>query len=279
MVISIAIGAIVLAVAAAMIGTPVDAYMTQSRISQVVDAADVLTHRVSSDVLAAVPNTIRVRNTGNIRVLQMLVADAVLFYMDQTTVPAPAATDGLDFTVTDAQFTLYGGIPALTNGEYLVVDNTGLDNQHNVYSAATLNMIPASQVSSVTPATPPTGDHLSLSPGKKFVSSPLSHKIYIASPVTYICNRTTKILTRFARHAIATTLPVNEASAELHSVGSTIEQVATGVESCDIPCISKPGVIAGLCVAAKLGVNLSRGTAPKTVTIQVLQLMGTELTP
>src|SRR6202049_1947397 len=100
LVITIAVGSVVVAFMALFIVTPMTTYTAQTRRATLVDAADSALRFMGRDLRAALPNSVRVSPSGS--VLELLATVDGARYQDS----GPLSTPGLalDFTAPDGAF-------------------------------------------------------------------------------------------------------------------------------------------------------------------------------
>lgn len=127
MVIVIVLTGILAAITGIFIVEPMRAYVDQARRAGLVDAADGALRRMSRDIRAAVPNSVRVSPDG--RVLELLNAVSGARY--RAAAPPADADAILEFNLPDASFDTLGAFPGLTlpfgsTSHFLVIYNLGL---------------------------------------------------------------------------------------------------------------------------------------------------------
>jgi MSHA biogenesis protein MshO len=277
MVVSLVVSSVLMGMIAMIIGAPVDRYMEQRRRGELVDASDSITRMLTADLARALPNSVRIGNSANISVLQMLEVTDVAYYVVEPPLPnAAQALEGLNFTNGD-QFTAYGRfdgprrvIPP--SRPWLIMGHSGI-GASNAYSPANnirvMNAVPA-------PAPAMNGYPITLDAGFRFGSSSATNRLFVVrAPITYVCNRATGRLQRFTDHAIGAATPANEAAAQLNSPGTVVTTLATGVTSCNVAC---PLANARCDRTVTLSVTLSRGVAPNISTLRVFQQAAVENT-
>lgn len=267
LVVSLVVSSILMGMIAMIIGAPVDRYMEQRRRSELVDASDRITRVLAADLAHALPNSVRIRNSANISVLQMLEVTDVAYYVAEPLPATPAqALEGLSFLNNGDQFVAYGRFdnPRGANPPLLVVGHTGI-NPNNAYSPANTVMAGNANVDT-TPGM--NGHPITLAAGSRFGNTSATNRIFaVRAPITYVCNRSTGRLQRFTDHAIAAALPANESAAQLNSPGTVVSTLATGVTTCNVACVVSAN---SLCDdAVTLSVTLTRGAAPAISTLRV----------
>src|SRR5882757_4601532 len=100
LVITIAVGSVVVAFMAMFIVTPMTIYTSQTRRAALVDAADSTLRFIGRDLRAALPNSVRVNASGN--ALELLATADGARYQDSGPLSNPALA--LDLTAPDGAF-------------------------------------------------------------------------------------------------------------------------------------------------------------------------------
>src|SRR5271165_7003513 len=102
LVITIAVGSVVVAFMALFIVMPMNAYSTQTQQAGLVDAADSALRFMARDLRSALPNSVRVTSGGTVTALELLATADGARYQDG----GPLATPGLalDFTTASGAF-------------------------------------------------------------------------------------------------------------------------------------------------------------------------------
>lgn len=202
-------------IVAMFIRHPLEAYMTAARRAALVDAADTALLRIARDIQAALPNSLRVTQSGGVTYLEFLpLEDGGRYRAAQTGV---GGGDMLDFSAGgDASFDVLGPTVTATAGHYLVIYNLGLDTSTSAWLGGNRRTVTSNgSVSNL--AFTATGAPLPLeSPGKRF---------YLAGPpVTYACNPATGELRRISGYAPQAAQPATFGGATSNLLAS---QVAT----------------------------------------------------
>jgi MSHA biogenesis protein MshO len=234
-VVVITLTAILAGVVTGFITRPMEAYRDLSLRATLVDEAETALRRLSRDVHAALPNSLRVSPDG--RSLEVLhVADGAR-YRRAPGAGHTAADDWLDFAGDDA-FNLVGrfenlafgyGVP-LPAGTRLAIYTTSAA----VYADAASDADPGV----ITPG--PTGvtitddgdeDHVSLSVPFQFrFESPRRRLYVVEGPVSYLCDPGTASLTRYSAYSVASAQPTDPAAIPLSAAQAAL--VADRVASC-----------------------------------------------
>ena len=187
-------------IVAMFIRHPLEAYMTASRRAALVDAADTALQRISRDIQGALPNSLRITQSGGITFLEYLpLQDGGRYRAAQT---GAGTGDILDFTSGgDASFDVLGPAVSAAAGQYLVIYNLGLDASTDAWQGGNRRTVTSNGTLSNLTFTA-TGAPLPLeSPGKRF---------YLAgAPVTYACNPAGGELRRISGYALQTVQPTS----------------------------------------------------------------------
>jgi len=155
-----------------IITLPVKSYIDLERRTTLVDSAEITLRRMQRDIRRALPNSIRVTNSGS--VIEMLHAT------DGGRYRAKLASDGsgniLDFISADASFDVLGALSSIPSGE-LVVYNLG-SSSVDAYTGS--NRATIDNTSTV--------DSIVLTSAKLFpFQSPQQRFFIVDTPITYSC--------------------------------------------------------------------------------------------
>jgi MSHA biogenesis protein MshO len=273
LVVTMSLSAIVVAFMAAFITAPVDAYRGQIRRAELVDSADSVLRLIARDVHAALPNSIRYASTGGFRALEMLESVDAARYRDSDAATAP--NQELDFMAADGAFGTLGEleIPADlgTAQYYLSIYNVGVPGA-NAYELSNV-ITPAGTSIGITH--PLAGEsQVSLNPAFRFMyGSPGQRVFLVRGPVTYLCNTTTGVVTRYARYPITA---AQRTSAAAFS-GITGVPVANSVADCQFTYDPGTSARAGLVTLAVTLTRTDTGSGPESV--RLLQQVHVENVP
>lgn len=240
LVVVISVASIVAALATNFITRPVEAYRDLRSRAALVDAAESALRRVSRDVHAALPNSLRVSPDG--RSLELLhTADGARYRRGPGTNPSgpdhSAASDWLDF-LGDAQFNVLGRfanlafaygtpLPAATR---LAVYNTS----PAVYAEAAAGsdpgvITPAGTTITLTDDT--DEDQVALSAPFRFrFTSPRQRLHVVDTPVSHLCALGAGTLTRYSGYPIASVQPTDPGASPLDV--ATAGLLADRIASC-----------------------------------------------
>jgi MSHA biogenesis protein MshO len=257
LVIAISLSGIVLVFCAMFIVVPVRSYQGQARRAEMVDAADAVLRLVGRDVRAALPNSIRVANTGTVKALEILSAADAVRYRDSGAT-ANAARE-LDFSGPDGSFaslSQFDGItrPFTTTTSYLSIYNVGVPGA-DAYSLA--NVITPANITTITIDAIPliNEDLITVSPAFQFTYGSPGHRVYLVSgPVTYLCDETARTIRRYSGYSIAASQSARDTAGELNAAGATSALVANNILSCVFDYVSGTAQRAGL-VTLRVTIN------------------------
>jgi MSHA biogenesis protein MshO len=231
LVVAISIAAVVVSFMTMFIVGPVNAYQAQARRAELVDTADSVLRLMARDIRTALPNSIRVRASGNVVALELLATADAGRYRDTDATATPDRE--LDFSAADGSFATLGSltIPSDYPGHhyYLSIYNVGISGadayeMSNVITPASVNVgITNSGNESV----------ITMTPAFKFTYGSPANRVYLVrGPVTYLCNTAAATLMRYDGYTIASDQTTRMSDANLMTAGATRGQVADGVSEC-----------------------------------------------
>ena len=99
MIMVIVITGVIAGMVAVFITTPVQGYVDSVRRAELTDAADVALRRITRDVRLALPNSLRVMNSGSVNYIEFIMTASGGRYRDPT--DGSTAGNFLSFTDTD----------------------------------------------------------------------------------------------------------------------------------------------------------------------------------
>lgn len=214
---------------------PVRAYIDASRRAALADTADTALRRIGRDLRLALPNSVRVTQSGGVTYIEFLLIRTGGRYRSgaeaATTTGCPAgagtdpAEDVLSFGAADTCFKTLGTLPNLpvAASDFLVVFNLtpGTPNADAYQFSGTGGN--KSQVSAV--AAGATEDRVTFASHSFPYESPGKRFFIIEGPVTYACNPAAGTLTRYWGYTIAAAQPTPPA-------GGSGALMASGVTDC-----------------------------------------------
>ncbi len=247
LVITIVITGIIFSMVGVFLNRPIQAYTQLYSISDITNMADLALSRIERDVRNAVPNSIRVKTSGNLVGVEMVNAIEGMRYRAKNPGGGNATlnigSNDTDFNVEGHfQYAAYGA-----NGYRLVIYNTGAytgtsDSPNagvNVYSTASApGPTPPAGSRVITPSTTVVTlssgvneDHVNMNPAMRFGLASPRQRIYVVdTPISYVCNLTAGTLTRYWGYPIAATQPVNASISPLNTANSAL--IAKNVSAC-----------------------------------------------
>jgi MSHA biogenesis protein MshO len=232
LVITIAVGSVVVAFMALFIVMPMNAYSTQTQQAGLVDAADSALRFMARDLRSALPNSVRVTSGGTVTALELLATADGARYQDG----GPLATPGLalDFTTatgafaTTVPFTQLN-LPWTSSSSYLSIYNVGVPGA-DAYQMANV-ITPAGTTITITAGAAANQNLVTLNPAFQFAFGSPGKRLYLVSgPVSYLCDTSAATLTRYSGYTIASAQPASAAA--LSAAGATAALVASNVANC-----------------------------------------------
>jgi MSHA biogenesis protein MshO len=240
LVVVITLSAIVVAFMTMFIVQPVDAFMMQKQRAQLSDAADGALRMLARDLRSALPNSVRTATSGTVVAIELLATVDGARYQDNG--PLGNAALWLDFSQADGAFSTTVPFtqiqvtptkPYSSTTSYLAIYNIGITGANAYTSGSTPNVItpPGTTITISTGATA-NAQLVTLSPQFQFsLGSPEKRVYLVSSPVSYLCDTSTGLLTRYAGYQILSTQP--SSAATLTSAGATSSGVvASNVTFC-----------------------------------------------
>ncbi len=232
LVITIAVGSVVVAFMALFIVMPMNAYSTQTQQAALVDAADSALRFMARDLRSALPNSVRVTSSGTVTALELLATADGARYQDGGPLSNPAVA--LDFTTASGAFTTTVPFTQLTlpwsaNNYYLSIYNVGVPGA-NAYQMTNV-ITPAGTTLTITAGATPNQNLVTLNPAFQFAFGSPGKRVYLVSgPVSYLCDTGAGTLTRYSGYTIANAQPAGAAA--LSAAGAAAALVAANVASC-----------------------------------------------
>jgi MSHA biogenesis protein MshO len=237
LVITIAVGSVVVAFMALFIVTPMTIYTSQTRRAMLVDAADSALRFIGRDLRAALPNSVRVNTSGN--ALELLATVDGARYQDSGPLSNPALA--LDFTAPDGAFattvpfTQEQVTPPWTSNTYrLSIYNLGVPGADAYQTPPpTPNVITPATGTTITISAGATANQnlVTISPAFQFAFGSPGQRVFLVSgPVSYLCDTAAATLTRYSGYTIASAQPTSAAA--LNAAGANAALVASNVMGC-----------------------------------------------
>jgi MSHA biogenesis protein MshO len=234
LVITIAVGSVVVAFMSLFIVMPMNAYMAQTRRAALVDESDSALRFMARDLRSALPNSVRTAASGSVTALELLATADGARYQDNGPVSNPALA--LDFTAPDGAFATTVPFTQLTlpwtsNTYYLSIYNVGVPGA-NAYQMANPNVItPAGTTITISAGAAANQNLVTLSPAFQFAYGSPEKRVYLVSgPVSYLCDTSAGTLTRYTGYAILGSEPTSAAA--LGAAGASSGLIASNVTVC-----------------------------------------------
>jgi MSHA biogenesis protein MshO len=257
LVITIAVGSVVVAFMSLFIVTPMTIYTSQTRRATLVDAADSALRFIGRDVRAALPNSVRVSTSGSVWALELLATADGARYQDS----GPPAL-ALDLTAPDGAFATtvpFTQVPLplpWTTNYRLSIYNVGVPGA-DAYEMNSHAITPEIGTTITISAGATANQNLvTLSNPFQFAFGSPGQRVFLVSgPVSYLCDLAAATLTRYSGYRIASTQPVS--AAVLNAAGASAALVASNVVDCKFV------------LSAAAGTTQRNGLA--TLTLQIAQ--------
>jgi MSHA biogenesis protein MshO len=240
LVITIAVGSVVVAFMAMFIVRPMTIYTSQTRRAMLVDTADSALRFIGRDVRAALPNSVRVSASGSVSALELLATVDGARYQDSGPLSNPALA--LDFTAADAAFAttvpftqLPLPLPWTSSAYYLSIYNVGVPGA-DAYEMANV-ITPRGMTITISAGATSNQNLVTLSSPFQFsFGSPGQRVFLVSGPVSYLCDTVAATLTRYSGYTIASTQPTSVAA--LNAAGASSALVASNVAGCQFVLIA-----------------------------------------
>ncbi len=229
----IVITGIIGAMVALFIRLPVQGYVDSARRAEMTDIADTALQRITRDVRLALPNSVRVTNSGGNYYLEFLPTSGGGRYrvVPASVPPAVAAGNVLNFAAADASFDIFAPLASagVQTGNTIAIYNLGIPG------ASAYNGDNTAQVGAIGAAANPNESTITLTAAKLFPFDSPGHRFQvITTPVTYVCAPATSgsngsgTLTRWWGY------PVQAAQPLAPPAGASSSLLATYVSGCNI---------------------------------------------
>ena len=234
LVITMTITTIVVAFAGLFIAGPVRGFNDQVRRAELVDSAESSLRRMGRDIRRALPNSVRVRDIGSIKALELLNAVEGIRY--RAGPPPGNANAWLSLTAADGAFNTIGTFNSITKPfssttHYLSVYNVGVPGA-DAYELANV-ITPVGTQIDIDAATEAGEDNILLTPAFQFAYPSPRQRVYlIDTPVSYLCDTATGTLTRYSEYTITSNQADRDTAAELLAAGGTAALMSDNLTAC-----------------------------------------------
>jgi MSHA biogenesis protein MshO len=232
LVITIAVGSVVVAFMAMFIVTPMSAYTAQTRRATLVDAADSALRFIGRDLRAALPNSVRVSASGSVTALELLATADGARYQDSGPLSNPALA--LDLTAADGAFATTVpftqlNLPWTSSAYFLSIYNVGVPGA-DAYEKANV-ITPAGTTITISAGATANQNLVTLSQPFQFAFGSPGQRVFLVSgPVSYLCDKAAATLTRYSGYTITSAQPASTAA--LNAAGASAALVASNVADC-----------------------------------------------
>jgi len=232
LVITIAVGSVVVAFMAMFIVTPMTIYTSQTRRTMLVDAADSALRFIGRDLRAALPNSVRVNSSGSVTALELLATVDGARYQDSgppaLALDLAAADGAFATTVPFTQVTL--PCTTICSTYFLSIYNLGVAGA-DAYETGSKAITPASTTITISAGATANQNLVTLSSPFQFAFGSPGQRVYLVSgPVSYLCDTGAATLTRYSGYTIASTQTAS--AAVLTAAGASAALVASNVAGC-----------------------------------------------
>lgn len=224
MIVVIAITGIVASAVAVFIKRPVEGYVDAARRAELTDIADTALRRMTRDIRTALPNSIRVRQSGGAHYLEYLQTTGGGRY--RSAPDSGGLGDPLDFTAADASFDVLGAGPVFT-GQRVVIYNLSAEEPAPPCAGGAASTAGNAYAGDNLAAGNGSGSAVTLAAAFQYpLASPGKRFHVVDHAVTYECNPATGELRRYWNYGI------NECQAPLPPAGGSSALLATRVTDC-----------------------------------------------
>jgi MSHA biogenesis protein MshO len=256
LVIVIVLSAIVVSFMSRLIVIPINAFTAQKQRAQLGDAADSAMRFMARDLRSALPNSVRTSVNGSVTALEMLATVDGARYQDNG--PLSNAGLSLDFTMPDAGFSTTVPfsqitLPYSSSNSYLAIYNIGVPGA-NAYALANV-MTPAGTTITITAGATANAQLVTLNPAFQFSFGSPGKRVYLVSgPLSYLCDTSSGLVTRYSGYTVGATQPVSAAA--LIAAGASSGVVATNATGCQFTYASGTSQRVGMAtLVLQLGSN------------------------
>ncbi len=233
LVITMTITTIVVAFAGLFIAGPVRGFTDQVRRAELVDSAESSLRRMGRDIRRALPNSVRVRDIGSIKALELLNAVEGVRYRAG---PPPGNADAwLNFAAADGAFNSIGVFDSITKPfssatHYLSVYNVGVAGA-DAYELTNVITPPGTEIEIEVNAV--GEDRVTVNPAFQFAYPSPRQRVYlIDTPVSFLCDTAVGTLTRYSGYAITSNQADRDTAAELLAAGATAALMSDNLTAC-----------------------------------------------
>ncbi len=234
LVITMTITTIVVAFAGLFIAGPVRGFNDQVRRAELVDSAESSLRRMGRDIRRALPNSVRVRDIGSIKALELLNAVEGIRY--RAGPPPGNANAWLSLAAADGAFNSIGTFGSITKPfssttHYLSVYNVGVPGA-DAYELTNV-ITPVGTQIDIDAAAEAGEDNILVTPAFQFAYPSPRQRVYlIDTPVSFLCDTAAGTLTRYSGYAITSSQADRDTAAELLAAGGTAALMSDNLTAC-----------------------------------------------
>lgn len=206
----IVISGIIAGMIAVFIVSPVSAYIDTARRAELTENADTAIRRIARDLRTALPNSIRVVETGTVSYLEFIPTVGGGRYRQYPT--AGGGGNSLDFSNADTGFDVLGPVPVYAAGHSVVLFNLGAGSASDAYSGNNRSALTSANAVSGLLSTD-AAPHAMVFAARQFPApSPSARFHVVQAPVTYACvpnlaNPSAGLLYRYASYGFSAAQP------------------------------------------------------------------------
>lgn len=232
MIVVIVVTGIIGGAVAVFVRTPVQAYLDTVGRAALSDAGDLALKRITRDLRTALPNSVRVSTVGTATYVEFLQTRTGGRY--RAVSGSSGLGDVLDFSAADTAFDTSQPLSVLTDEVILNTDRVVIYNL-GIPGADAYNGDNTSLISSTAAGALANEGRINFAAKQFPLASPGNRYQVISGPVTYGCDTSTGLITRYWGYAIAAAQPTPPAGAGLSTavlVGETNGSLPLKVASC-----------------------------------------------
>lgn len=196
LIVAITILAIVGGMVAIFMQRPIQGYIDASNRAELTNQADTALRRIARDVRLALPNSLRLTTAGTTQYVEFLITSGGGRYRSAIDTTTPVAANVLDLSTADTTFEVLGPMPAIANGNFIVV--------YNLFSAAgstTSNAYNGGAGTNRATVSGVAGNIVTIAATQFPFESPSGRFQVVTGPVTYECNPGAQAIRRYSGYA------------------------------------------------------------------------------
>ncbi len=232
MVVAITVSAVVVGFMALFLTSPVEAYFSQERRTELADSANSARRMFANDIHNALPDSVRAVTSGTNRALELLQVTDMARYR-----PTPSSGNALqDLQLGppgDQDFSLFGVLATLPTSVNVCTGRLAI-GRGNAYAVSNV-ITPAGMCFTLAPPDAIKNEqavHLAAPFAFTAAGSPSATVYYVKQPVSYVCDLTANTLKRFEGYPISANQASHATEAQLIAQGASMSLVARDVTAC-----------------------------------------------